>query len=111
MAEVKPLKLKRESARAGRSPALSLPYARVLVDHQILHLDYIFDYIVPEEFSKSAEVGSLVEVELGHSRTQGILLERSDASSTTGDLKEIIKVLSSVPYVLPQQLELAALRM
>ena len=104
MADLKPLKLRREVARASRARALVNPYAQVLVDHQIFHLDHVFDYLVPESLSESAMVGALVEVEIGHTLTQGIVLERFSERSNHGELKEIVKVLSAAHYVLPDQL-------
>ncbi len=106
MAEVKPLKLRREFARARRSRALVDPYARVLVDHQIIHLEHYFDYLVPEELSESAAIGALVEVEIGHILTQGIVLNRSSERANQGELKEILKVLSIAPYLLSEQITL-----
>ena len=106
MAEVKPLKLRQEKVQATRIQAVANPYAKVLVDHQILHLGPTFDYLVPEEFTDSAIPGALVEVEIGHLLCKGLILERSNQSSTHGGLKQLIKVLSIVPYVLPGQLTL-----
>ena len=106
MAEVKPLKLRREFARARRARALVNPYARVLVDHQIFHLEHYFDYLVPEELSETAVIGALVEVEIGHGLTQGIVLDRSSERASHGELKELLKVLSIAPYVLPEQITL-----
>lgn len=106
MANVKPLKLRQERVRPTRTQALAHPYAKILVDHQILHLGHIFDYLVPEEFAGVANPGSLVEVEIGHSLSKGLILERSNQSGTNGELKQIIKVLSTVPYLLPDQLTL-----
>ena len=105
MAEVKPLRLRREKVQGVRARALVEPYARVLVDHQIFHLEHTFDYLVPEEFTDSAIPGALVEVEIGHTLTKGILLSRLDQSSTHGELKQILKVLTIEPYVLREQLE------
>ena len=106
MANIKPLKLRQEKVRATRTQARAQPYAHILVDHQILHLGHTFDYVVPEEFADLALPGSLVEIEIGHTLSKGLILERSDQSATTGELKQIQKVLSTVPYVLPDQLTL-----
>lgn len=106
MAEVKPLKLRREFARASRVRALVNPYVRVLVDHQIFHLEHVFDYLVPEDFTETACVGALVEVEIGHILTQGIVLERLSERSSHGELKELLKVLSIAPYALPDQIDM-----
>ncbi len=103
MAEVKPLRLRQQKVQILRTRASEKPIARILVDHHVVHLDQIFDYIVPETLSTSAVTGALVEVEFGHSLTQGIILERRESSQRAGDLKEILKVLSNEPYLLGDQ--------
>jgi len=104
VAQVKPLKLRQQKAQHFRPRASTKPVARVLVDHQILHLDQIYEYEVPELFSESARIGALVEIEFGHTLTRGIILERIEEAASAGDLKEILKVLTIEPYVLPDQL-------
>ena len=105
MAEVKPLKLRREKAQSFRPRAASNPIARVLVDHQIVHLEQVYEYEVPELFDATASIGALVEVEFGHILTQGVILERRQTPESAGNLKELLKVLSIEPYVLPDQLQ------
>ena len=106
MANVKPLKLRQEKVQLTRADAHFNRYAKILVDHQILHLGHTFDYLVPEEFADVANPGSLVEIELGHTLSKGLILERSSQSGSKGDLKQIQKVLSTVPYVSAEQLTL-----
>jgi len=47
MAEIKPLKLKRESVAGRKYPADHLPVARILVDTSVAHLDQPYDYLIP----------------------------------------------------------------
>jgi len=104
VAEVKPLKLRQEKAQHFRARATRNPVARVLVDHQVVHLEQIYEYNVPEIFSEIACVGALVEIEFGHTLTQGVILERYAQAENAGALKEIQKVLTIAPYVLPDQI-------
>ena len=106
MAELKPLKLKAQSAQITRPLASEEPFVRVLVDHQIPHLDKIYEYTVPQDFSSATQIGALVEIEFGHSLTQGIILSRSTESENAGKLKQIRKILSQEPYILEQQISL-----
>ena len=99
MAAVKPLKLKQQKAPLVRAEALLKPIAKVLVDHHILHLDQYLEYLVPEELSSSASIGTLVEVELSHHLTQGIVVARYEKSESGGELKTLSKVLSGLPYM------------
>jgi primosomal protein N' (replication factor Y) len=108
VAAVKPLKLKQERFQPSRQRALDLPYARVLVEHGVVHLEQEYDYLVPELLSEEARVGSLVEVEFGHSLTQGIILARFEKPQSAGEHKEILKLLSSLPYAFPEELRLAS---
>ena len=106
MAVVKPLRLKQERVERAQQRAAVLPFARVLVDHPVVHLEQIYDYAITEDLSEKAVVGSLVEVEFGHSLTQGILLERLDAPAKAGEIKDLRKVLSAQPYLLPDEISL-----
>ena len=106
MAELKPLKLKAQSAQITRPLASEEPFVRVLVDHQIPHLDKIYEYSVPQDFSGATQIGVLVEIEFGHSLTQGIILSRSTESENAGKLKQIRKILSQKPYILEKQISL-----
>ncbi len=106
MAVVKPLRLKQERVEKAQQRAAVLPFARVLVDHPVVHLEQIYDYAITEDLSEKAVVGSLVEVEFGHSLTQGILLERLVAPAKAGEIKDLRKVLSAQPYLLPDEISL-----
>jgi len=99
VAAVKPLKLKQQKALLVRAEALVNPIAKVLVDHQILHLDQYLEYVVPEELSSGASIGTLVEVELSHRLTQGIVVSRYEKPESGGELRALSKVLSGVPYI------------
>ena len=99
MASVKPLKLKQQKAHLVRAAALVNPIAKVLVDHQILHLDHYLEYQIPEELSESAQVGTLIEIELSHQLTQGIIVARYEQQETAGQIRSVLKVLSSIPYI------------
>jgi primosomal protein N' (replication factor Y) len=101
---VKPLKLKREKVLPTQKVAQSLPIAKVLVNHGVLHLDSELDYLVPENLQDLARPGVLVEVVLGSQIVQGIVIERTAMSSTAGKLKFLTKVLSQLAYVQVTQL-------
>ena len=106
MAEVKPLKLKQERVQLSRKRASIDPYVLVLVEHHIVHLDQIYEYEIPEDLSDRAIVGALVEVEFGHSLQHGVITERSSKQRNGGVLKSISKVLSTLPYIRSDQLQL-----
>ena len=67
--EIKPLRLKRQSAPKPKpSQATSQPVAKVLVDSGLLHIDQEFDFLVPQEFANSAVPGTLVKVPFNRKR-------------------------------------------
>lgn len=106
MAAVRPLKLKQEQFRPTLPAASNLPFALVLVDHQVVHLGQEYEYVIPEVLSEAAVVGALVEVEFGRSLTQGVIVERRAEPTSAGALKDIRKVLSREPYVKADQIAL-----
>ncbi len=107
MVTPRPLKLKAQVGGLGKKRvAAVLPVARVWVDTGVFHLDTPFDYWVPEDLTDTVQVGIRVEVEFGSSLQEGIVIERVESSSNTGNLKQILKVLSSLPVATPQTLEL-----
>jgi len=106
VAEVKPLRLRRERAQPKRAISERSPFAKVLVDHGVYHLGSVFDYSVPATFDEAIVPGTLVEVPFGKSNLQGIVMERTESISISGSVKSISKVLSKLPFVTTAQLEL-----
>ena len=106
MADVKPLKLRREKATLPRAVASVSAYATVLVEHDVFHLDEVFEYLIPEIFSDVIQTGTLVEVPLGSVARAGIVIQRGDVPETHGQLKAITNVISGIPYVNARGLEL-----
>lgn len=106
MAQIKPLQLKRELVQLSRPRAFQLHIALVLVEHQIVHLEQEYEYVIPEILSERAVVGALVEVEFGSTLTRGIILNRSGEPKGASELKEVLKVLSGEPYLLQEQIHL-----
>jgi len=103
----RPLKLKAQVGALGKKSVSDvLPVARVWVDTGVFHLDTPFDYWVPAEMAQMADVGTRVEVEFGSSSHEGIIIERAESSPNTGNLKQIIKVLSPNPVATPETIEL-----
>jgi len=106
VAQIKPLQLKRERVHLSRPRAAQLHIALVLVEHQIVHLEQEYEYVIPEILSERAVVGALVEVQFGRSLTRGIILHRSGEAKDAGELREVLKVLSREPYLLQEQIHL-----
>ena len=106
MAEVKPLKLKAEKAHNARRTLLNDPFVDVIVDLSFFHAHEIYTYKLIDG-SEAAQIGDLVSVPFGNGIAQGVILTRSASSSTTGKIKSIHSLISSVPLFTPEQISLA----
>ena len=107
MVTPRPLKLKAQvGALEKKTVAEVLPIARVWVDTGVFHLDTPFDYWVPDELAGLAQIGTRVEVEFGSSLQEGIVIDRTELSPNTGNLKQIVRVLSPNKVATPETIEL-----
>ena len=106
-----PLKLKRQkpigSSKSKREylSAVSNPLASVLVDTPVSHLEGIYDYLVPEELSISATIGTTVLVEFGNSQTEGLIVARGDRKEASRAVKPILAISSPSGIVQPSILQ------
>ncbi|GDY28883.1 primosomal protein N' [Gandjariella thermophila] len=90
----------RRTARRGeRTPAATLPVARVCVDVPLAHLDRAFDYHVPEHLDAEAVPGCRVRVRFGGQLVDGFLLERVATSEHPGRLAFLDRVISAEPVL------------
>lgn len=107
MATPRLFRLKAEVATAPSGPKAALqPFAQVRVDTGVFHLDGVYDYVVPEKYSKLVNVGVRIQVPFGNKEVEGIVASRSDQPTSAGELKPITKVLSSHPIATAQSLAL-----
>lgn len=107
MTKTRPLRLKAEVAHAPSGPIASvLPYARILVDTGVFHLDQLYDYQIPEKLSSLIQVGVRVQLPFGSRETEGIVFDRVATPERAGDLKQISKVLSPHPVATATSLDL-----
>jgi len=106
VAEVRPLRLRQERVQPKQRISDVSPYASVLVDHGIFHMDSIYDYLVPASLEEKIVPGQLVEVPFNQKKKLGIVLARSSHSSITSGFKEVSQCLTQLPYCSNAQLEL-----
>lgn len=77
-----------------------------MVDTPLPQLDKPLDYLIPEKLSEAALVGSLVKVKLHGRRMDGWLVAREATSDFQGKLAEIEKVVSAVPPLSAETIEI-----
>ena len=97
MAE-KALKLKRERAKTVVRASRFTTSAKVLIDHDITHLDQPFTYGLPEDLKSEVEIGSRVLVPFKSAEREGIVLEILENQTSTS--KPIMRVLNRYAYSL-----------
>jgi primosomal protein N' (replication factor Y) (superfamily II helicase) len=89
----------RKLSRRDRTPASTLPVARVCVDVSLPHLDRSFDYLVPADADDAAQPGVRVRVRFAGQLLDGIVLERVAQSDHDGSLAYLERVVSPVRVV------------
>jgi primosomal protein N' (replication factor Y) (superfamily II helicase) len=80
--------------------------ARVAVDVPLAHLDRPFDYSVPDALDAEAQPGTRVRVRFSGRLVDGFIIDRV-AESDHARLAPIQRVISPVPALTPEVLELA----
>lgn len=81
-------------------------FARVVFASPLPALNREFEYRVPAELRASIAVGCRVRVKLAGSAKEGFVIELSETPEFTGQLSDILEVVSSVPVLLPHVYQL-----
>lgn len=102
----------RQSARQAkpkppREPAAELPYARVVLALELSHLDRAFDYLVPADLDADAQPGVRVRVRFAGQLVDGFIVSRAAESDFAGRFEFLQKVVSPLPVLTPEILDLA----
>ncbi len=107
MATPRLFKLKAQVAPAiAGAVAEHMPYAKVLVDTGVFHLDQAFFYQVPEKLSSLVRTGIRVQIPFGSREVEGIVIARTAQSESSAKIKPITKVLSPHPVATTASLQL-----
>lgn len=77
------------------------PYAGVILDSSVPHLDREFDYLVPEEMSDAAQPGCRVKVGFAGRSMTGYIAARREQTSVRRSLQPLSRVMSSQPVAQP----------
>ena len=106
MAEVKPLRLKTQRVAKKVAVAQENPVAQVCVDTGVFHLPDSYDYLVPEEISDLIVPGVFVKVPFGNSEVMGYVQGRNQSDLDAKSLKIINKVISPIPLLTDELIEI-----
>ena len=106
MTQVKPLRLKTQRAPKKVTVALENPVAQVCVDTGIFHLPNTYDYLVPEEISEYIQPGIFVKVPFGKAEVIGYVQSRKGSQLDLKKLKTISKVISRIPLLTDELIEI-----
>ena len=82
-------------------------YAKVVVDIKAQDLNETFDYLIPNELEEYIFIGSRVTVSFGFNEVLGYVVEISEDSEFSGNLKPIKSVLDYEKELTDEQVELA----
>lgn len=82
------------------------PVARVLLETSVPHLDREFDYLVPQDLDEAAQPGVKIKVKFGHQMHTAWLVERAPTALTGAKLSPVRSVVSALPVLRPEILDL-----
>jgi len=106
VAEVKPLRLKTQ--RVAKKPAIALenPVAQICVDTGVFHLPDTYDYLVPEDITDLVVPGVFVKVPFGKAEVMGYVQSRNTSQLDPKSLKLINKIISPIPLLTEELIEI-----
>lgn len=87
--------------------AVGLPYAQVVVDLDLSHLDHPFDYLVPAPLDEAAQPGVRIRCRFAGQDVDGFVLGRSAESVFAGRFDWVKTVVSPEPVLTPETAALA----
>ena len=109
MADVKPLRLKTQRVAKKVPIALENPVAQICVDTGVFHLPDIYDYLVPEEITHLVVPGAFVKVPFGKAEVMGYVRTRNKSLMEIKGLKTITKMISPIPLLTDELVEIIEL--
>ena len=109
MAEVKPLRLKTQRVAKKVAVALENPVAQICVDTGVFHLPDTYDYLVPQEISDLVVPGVFVKVPFGSTEVMGYVQSREKSELDPKLLKLLNKVISPIPLLTEELIEIIEL--
>jgi primosomal protein N' (replication factor Y) len=104
--QVKPLRLKAQRAPKKVTVASENPVVQVCVDTGVFHLPDSYDYLVPEEISEQVRPGVFVKIPFGREEVMGYVQSREPSLLGSKSLKSLTKVISPIPLLTEELIEI-----
>lgn len=67
---------------------------------------HFFDYLIPAELESEVKIGQVVEIPFRNQLIKGVILNLTESSDQTYELKPLSKIIDPIPYLAVWQLEL-----
>ena len=109
MAEVKPLRLKAQRVAKKVAIAPVNPVAQICVDTGVFHLPDTYDYLVPANLHEFVVPGVFVKVPFGSNEVMGYVQDRKLSELDPAKLKTISKIISPIPLLTEELIEIVGL--
>jgi primosomal protein N' (replication factor Y) len=107
--QVKPLRLKAQRAPKKVTVASENPVVQVCVDTGVFHLPDTYDYLVPEALSDQVRPGVFVKIPFGSEEVMGYVQSREPSLLDSKSLKNLSKVISPIPLLTEELIEIVNL--
>jgi len=104
--QVKPLRLKAQRAPKKVTVALENPVVQVCVDTGVFHLPDTYEYLVPEALSDQVRPGVFVKIPFGSEEVMGYVQSREPSLLDSKSLKTLSKVISPIPLLTEELIEI-----
>jgi primosomal protein N' (replication factor Y) len=106
VAVVKPLRLKTQRVAKKVAIAPQDSIAEICVDTGVFHLPDTYDYLVPADFADLVVPGVFVKIPFGSKEVLGYVQRRKNAEDNTRTLKNITKLVSPIPLLTDELIEI-----
>jgi primosomal protein N' (replication factor Y) (superfamily II helicase) len=109
VAELKPLRLKAQRVAKKVAIATEDPVAQICVDTGVFHLPDTYDYLVPADLHELVIPGVFVKVPFGPNEVIGYVQDRKPSELDPAKLKTISEIISPIPLLTKELIEIVAL--
>lgn len=70
------------------------------------NVDFSWDYIIPGDLARTAEIGKRVRIKIGNSKETGYITDLRSENSISRQLKTVEEIIDKEPLISPELLKL-----